>query len=76
MPGTPAQGSSARKVSPHNFWLQKPARIYILDFDEILPDYLPLRKILEKCSQDGSVGRRGSPLERVTASSLFLHRTQ
>ena len=26
-PGTPAQGSSARKISPHNFWLQKPAWI-------------------------------------------------
>ena len=26
-PGPPAQGSSARKTSPHNFWLQKPAGI-------------------------------------------------
>ena len=24
---TPAQGSSARKISPHNFWLQKPLGI-------------------------------------------------
>ena len=26
-PGLPAQGSSARKISPHNFWLQKSVRI-------------------------------------------------
>ena len=26
-PGPPAQGSSDRKISPHNFWLQKPAGI-------------------------------------------------
>ena len=25
--GPPAQGSSARKISPHNFWLQKPVGI-------------------------------------------------
>ena len=25
--GPPAQGSSARKISPHNFWLQTPAGI-------------------------------------------------
>ena len=23
--GPPAKGSSARKISPHNFWLSKPA---------------------------------------------------
>ena len=27
MPGSPAQGSSVRKISPHNFWLQKPLRV-------------------------------------------------
>ena len=26
-PGPPAQDSSARKISPHNFWLQKPVGI-------------------------------------------------
>ena len=25
--GVPAQGFSARKISPHNFWLQKPVGI-------------------------------------------------
>ena len=27
--GPPAQGSSARKTSPHNFWLQKPVGIKV-----------------------------------------------
>ena len=26
-PGPPAQGSSARKISQYNFWLQKPVEI-------------------------------------------------
>ena len=28
---TPSQGSSARKISPHNFWLQKPVGIESLE---------------------------------------------
>ena len=27
VPGPLAQGSSARKINPHNFWLQKPEGI-------------------------------------------------
>ena len=30
----PAQGSSARKVSPHDFWLQKPAGFLIESVEE------------------------------------------
>ena len=29
----PAQDSSARKISPHNFWLQKPAGIELVEED-------------------------------------------
>ena len=30
-PGHPAQCSSARKISSHNFWLHKPVRIEIME---------------------------------------------
>ena len=30
-PGTPAQGSSARKISLHNFWLQKSMGIELVE---------------------------------------------
>ena len=29
--GPPAQDSNARKVSPHNFWLQKPVGIEVVE---------------------------------------------
>ena len=30
-PGSPAQDSSARKISPHNFWLQKLVEIELVE---------------------------------------------
>ena len=40
--GPPAQGSSARKISPYNFWLQKPARSRWKKFLE--PQTVPLKE--------------------------------
>ena len=30
-PGPPAKGSSAKKISPHNFWLQEPMGIELVE---------------------------------------------
>ena len=36
-PGPPAKGSSARKISPHNFWLQKPVGIELVEENSRVP---------------------------------------
>ena len=36
-PGPPAHSSSARNISPHNFWLQKPAGIELVEETSGIP---------------------------------------
>ena len=36
-PGLPIQGSSVRRTSPHNFWLQKPAGIESVEENSGVP---------------------------------------
>ena len=53
IPGPIAQGSSARKISPYNFWLQKPEGI---DLEKLLePQAVPLKEPTHRLTYSDSL---------------------
>ena len=61
-PGPPAQGSSARKISPLNFWLQKPVDIELVKETTGAPSSSSLKTHTQNYSD--SVPATGWQLER------------
>ena len=50
----PAQGSSARKISSHNFWLQKPAGIELVE-ETLESQAVPLKQLAHRLTQTHSL---------------------
>ena len=48
-PGSLAQGSSARKRSPHKFWLEKTADIEAVEDELLESQAVPLREPTHRC---------------------------